>query len=180
MDEERKVRRKLAGQLGIIAVLVVCLCVTTFALAYPSVTVGGNVFQMGKVQINLNDGESILQADHFEPGATALGTFFVENQSSIPVHCRLYLENVSGDLAQVLDMTLKCGDEILYSGTPEAFTKEHAAVLETALAVKEKREFLIMVHYPESAGNTQKGTSLSFDITVDAVQTKNNPDKLFA
>ena len=45
--------------------------------------------------------------------------------------------------------------------------------------IKEKRYLKIRIHFPEEAGNEAQNLTISFDIAAQAVQTKNNPDKLF-
>lgn len=70
MDEEKKMHRKLVAGIVTIVVLAVGLCITTFALLYPMVSVNDNQFQMGTVRLNLNDNKPIIQEDLFEPGIT--------------------------------------------------------------------------------------------------------------
>ena len=52
---ETKTVKKLTGGIIAIIVLAVCLCITTFALVYASVSVENNLFRTGEVKINLND-----------------------------------------------------------------------------------------------------------------------------
>ena len=47
------------------------------------------------------------------------------------------------------------------------------------LKLHERRELTISFHYPEEAGNGGQAQYLSFDLKADAVQTKNNPNRLF-
>ena len=47
------------------------------------------------------------------------------------------------------------------------------------LRLHERRELTISFHYPEEAGNGGQAQYLSFDLKADAVQTKNNPNRLF-
>lgn len=54
----------------------------------------------------------------FEPGMTVKKDFFIENDSTGTVYYRLYFAGVSGDLADVLEVTVKDGNKTLYSGTP--------------------------------------------------------------
>lgn len=180
MAEDKKVRRKLAGALVAVIVLALGLCVTTFALLLPMVSVEDNHFQMGTVKINLNDGKPIIQAERFEPGITVQKTFFLQNESTIDTYCELCLENIQGDLADILDMTLAEGDQILYEGKPSGLTRDSALLIPGVLAVNQRRTFTVTFHYPETAGNQGQSKDLSFDVTAIAVQTKNNPDRLFS
>jgi hypothetical protein len=47
------------------------------------------------------------------------------------------------------------------------------------LAVGEKRCYTLSVYLPKEAGNSAQNLALYFDFTADAVQSKNNPNKLF-
>ena len=53
------------------------------------------------------------------------------------------------------------------------FEKKIFAIILTANTLK------IYFHFPENEGNRNQGTKMSFDIVAEAVQTKNNPNKLF-
>ena len=54
--------RKLKIEIAIIAVLMVCLCVTTVALALSQVTTK-NTFQTDAIDIILNNGQKIIDED---------------------------------------------------------------------------------------------------------------------
>ena len=47
------------------------------------------------------------------------------------------------------------------------------------LRLQERRNLTVYFHYPESAENRTQNLTLSFDLCADAVQTKNNANKLF-
>ena len=51
---ENKTAKKLTASVAAIIILAVCLCITTFALVYSTVTVDNNLFQTGEIKINLN------------------------------------------------------------------------------------------------------------------------------
>lgn len=76
--------KKLSASIAAVVLLAVCLCVTTFALAYSLVSVDGNRFQTGSVQIDLNGGKPVITADEFrfEPGMTVEKPFYIENQGT--------------------------------------------------------------------------------------------------
>ena len=173
--------KKMKASIAAIIVLAVCLGITTFALLYPKVTVDRNFFQTGKIAINLNDGKPVIEEQEFlfEPGMTVEKKFFLENEGTWDVYYKLYLDQVGGNLADVLNVTIQEGDQILYSGTAAELTRENAATADDVLKQKERREFTITFHYPETAGNSGQGQYLAFDLKANAVQTKNNPQKLF-
>ena len=103
MSETKTAKRLTGGIIAIIA-LAVCLCITTFALVYASVSVENNLFHTGEVKINLNDGKPVIREHEFlfEPGMTVVKDFFIENDSTWDVYYRLYLDNVTGGLSDVL------------------------------------------------------------------------------
>ena len=69
MRQEKTVK-KLSFSIAAIIVLSVCLCVTTFALIYSTVTVGENLFGTGEVKIDLNGGNPVIRGQRipFPPG----------------------------------------------------------------------------------------------------------------
>lgn len=178
---ETKTAKKLTGSIAAIVILAICLCVTTFALVYASVSVENNLFHTGEVKINLNDGEPVIREHEFlfEPGMTVKKDFFIENNSTWEVYYRLYFDNVSGGLADVLEITVKDGDKILYSGTANELTKQNVVAADDTLKIGQKRNLTVYFHYPETGGNETQNLDLTFTMCAEATQTKNNPNKLF-
>ncbi len=178
---DTKTSKKLTG--GIIAILVlsICLAITTFALVYASVSVENNLFRTGEVKINLNDGEPVIQKHEFifEPGMTVKKDFFIENESTWDVYYRLYLDNVSGGLADVLTVTVKDGDKTLYSGTANELSKQKVSAADDMLRVGQRRDLTVYFHFPERKGNETQNLDLTFTLCAEATQTKNNPNRLF-
>ena len=174
--------KRLTGGIVAIVVLAVCLLITTLALVYATVSVDNNLFHTGEVNINLNDGQPIIREQEFlfEPGMTVKKEFFIENDSTWDVYYKLYLDNVSGGLADVLTVTIRDGDKILYSGTADELTKQNVVAAEDTLKVKERKLLTAVFHFPEEKGNDTQNRSLTFTMCADATQTKNNPNKLFA
>lgn len=178
---ETKLFRKFTMSIIIIIILLICLCITTYALARESVYVADNYFHTGTIDINLNDGKPVIKEREyiFEPGMTVKKDFFVENNSSWDVYYKLYLENIEGELADVLIITIKDGDEVLYSGKATELTRKKVEATDDSLAVNERKDLEIFFHYPTHEGNDTQDQLLMFDMVAEAVQTKNNPDKLF-
>ena len=181
MDKANKTAKKLTASVAAVIVLAICLCITTFALVYSTVAVNNNLFQTGEIRVNLNDGRPVIEEHEFlfEPGMTVEKKFFLENQSSWDVYYRLYLDNVEGGLADVLDVSICDGETVLYSGKAIDLTKEKVGAADDILRLHERRELTVSFHYPESAGNKTQSLYLSFTMSADAVQTKNNPQRLF-
>lgn len=181
MEKTDKTTVKIKKSIAAVVILFICLAATTFALIYSMVKVEDNVFQTGEVEIDLNDGQPVIE-DHmflFEPGMTVEKYFFVENKGTCDIYYRLYFDNVKGKLADVLDVTVKDGQAVLFSGKASELTKNEAAKDTTPLMTGERRNLTILFHYPEAAGNSTQGEWLSFELVADATQTRNNPDMIF-
>ncbi len=178
---ENKTAKRLTGGIIAIVALAVCLCITTFALVYASVSVENNLFHTGKVKINLNDGKPVIREHEFifEPGMTVKKDFFIENDSTWDVYYRIYLENVSGGLADVLEITVKDGDRALYSGTASELTQQNVTAADDTLKIGQKRNLTVYFHFPEDKGNETQNLDLTFTMCAEATQTKNNPNRLF-
>ena len=179
---ETKTAKRLTGGIIAIIVLAVCLCITTFALVYASVSVENNLFHTGEVRINLNDGKPVIREHEFlfEPGMTVVKDFFIENDSTDEIYYKLYFDNVEGNLANVLEITVKDGDKTLYSGTAESLTRDSVSAADDTLKVSQKKDLSIYFYYPTSAGNDTQNNTLTFDFCADGVQTRNNPQKSFS
>lgn len=181
MDKANKTAKKLTASVVAVIILAVCLCITTFALVYSTVAVDNNLFQTGTIQIDLNGGQPVITEDEylFEPGMTVEKPFYIENQGTWDVYYKLYFDNVEGGLADVLEVEIRDGDTVLFGGKIADLTKETVGAADDILKLNERRELTISFHYPEEAGNSGQAQYLSFDLKADAVQTKNNPNRLF-
>ena len=91
MKRSSKTKKRLKGSIVAVIVLAISLCITTYAIVWASVSVNENVFQTGKVQINLNDGKPVIEEREFlfEPGMTVQKNFFIENESTCEVYYKL-------------------------------------------------------------------------------------------
>lgn len=174
--------KKLTVSIATVIILAVCLCITTFALIWATVSVENNLFHTGTVKVNLNDGKPVIEEHEFlfEPGMTVKKDFFIENQSTWDVYYKLYFTDVEGGLADVLEITVKDGDKILYSGKASELTRENAGAANDVLKLNERRNLTVYFHFPEEAGNSMQNLVLTFSMSADATQTKNNPNKLFS
>ncbi|MCI9449373.1 MAG: hypothetical protein HFE30_03870 [Clostridiales bacterium] len=178
---QKTTSQKLKASIVTVIVLAICLCITTFALIWATVSVENNLFHTGIVRINLNDGRPVIEEHEFifEPGMTVKKDFFIENESTWDVYYKLYFTDVEGGLADVLEITVKDGNKVLYSGKASDLTKENAGAANDVLKLNERRELTAYFHFPEEAGNEAQNLVLTFSMSADAVQTKNNPNKLF-
>lgn len=181
MSNDNKAVKKLTGGIITIILLAICLCITTFALVWATVSVDNNLFHTGTVQINLNDGKPVIEEHEFlfEPGMTVKKDFFIENQSTWDVYYKLYFDHVEGGLSDVLEITVKDGDKTLYHGTAAELSSTDVGAADDILRLNERRELSVYFHFPEESGNVAQNLTLTFDMCADAVQTKNNPERLF-
>ena len=92
MTNRSEAEKKLTRGIITAIILAVCLCITTFALVWETVSVENNLFHTGTVKINLNDGKPVIEEHEFlfEPGMTVKKDFFIENQSTCDVYYKLY------------------------------------------------------------------------------------------
>ncbi|MDO4618571.1 MAG: hypothetical protein Q4B31_03500 [Clostridia bacterium] len=173
--------KKLTASFALIIVLSVCFAATTFALVDSMVKVRDNIFMTGSVGINLNDKKAIITENEFlfEPGMTVKKDFFVENEGSAEIYYKLYFDNVSGGLSDVLQIKICDGSKVLYEGTASELSKANVSAADDILRVGERRDLEMYFHFPEDAGNSAKHMTLSFDFAADAVQIKNNSLKEF-
>ena len=171
---------KLILSVIILIILLVTLSFVTFSLVYSIVSVDSNIFRTGSVSINLNDGAPVIEAEdsNFAPGMIIEEEFFIQNDSTYSVYYKLYFQNLEGDMADVLKVTIYKGDEILYEGAPSDLTKDKVKAANDELLINERRELRIVFVFPEEAGNLIDPV-LKFDLCADATQTKNNPEKIF-
>ena len=178
---DTRTAKKLTGGIVAIIILAVCLSITTFALVYASVSVENNLFHTGVVKINLNNGEPVIQEHEFlfEPGMTVKKDFFIENESTWDVYYKIYLDNVSGGLADVLTVTIRDGEKVLYTGTANELTRQNVIAADDTLKIGQRRSLTVIFHYPEDKGNDTQNLDLNFTMCAESTQTKNNPNKLF-
>ena len=191
MNTTKVTARQLRRGIVAIVLLLAGLCATSLALIFASVRVNENWFETGGVRLNLNDGMAVIQnMDHFEPGATLKRDFFLKNESTDRVYYKLYFDQISGGLADVVEVKITGkmnagfpwtdipADMVLYSGRVSELTRaDVTGVGELALA--ETKEFSIFFHFPEDAGNSAQDLTLKFTLCAEATQTRNNPDKEF-
>lgn len=179
----RNLPRRIRINIATIIVLAICLCITTFALV-ASTVVKDNIFETGKIDIELTgedgtDNNKIIEGGYlFEPGMTVVKPAYVTNKGTWAVYCKLYFKEIKGDLADILDVTIKDkdADKVLYTGKLSGFNKGKNVVDTSPIPVGTKKEYTVIFRYPEAEGNAGQGKTLEFTMDATAVQTKNNTD----
>ena len=181
MDKSGMTKRKAVFSVVAIVVLFCMLALTTYALIASFVSVEDNRFVTGTVSIELNDGKPVFDGSdlNIEPGYTIVRDFTVKNTGTADVYYRLYLENVEGILQEVLSFSIYEGDELLFSGSSDMLNRESPCESHTVLSAGETRTLTAVVKMADTAGNIYQTGGITFDMTADAVQSKNNPNKVF-
>ena len=180
----RKDRRlaRMLGTLILLALVLSALFVSVYAATWLGVDVKNNYFHTGTVKINLNDGNPITNDEmfrRFEPGMTVNTSFFVQNESTDAVYYKLYMKDVEGSLADVLEVSILDGSDILYTGKVTDCTRIGVGQATETLALNERKELTVSFYFPREAGNEYQDKHLRFVLCADAVQTKNNPEGVF-
>ena len=208
--------KKLLISIIIIIIFMVCFVSTTFALIYNKVTVEDNYYQTGVVKVSISELQKIDKEDIndslpinsdsndidlddflFEPGMIVVKAFTVTNESSCDVYYRLYLDELEGDLADVIEITItiddddnvSSNDKVLFSNViasnlskdsinDDDFIKDNPNSIDELEEGKSK-SYKIYFHYPSDSNNSGQDKSLSFKLSVEATQTKNNTDREF-
>lgn len=185
------VPKKLIIAVATVVALLLALGLATYALSRSvEVSVKDNSFTTGSIGVNLNDGDPVITPEEFrfEPGMTVKKNFFIENPKedesgaivgSGDVYYKIYLDEVEGDLADVLIITVAHGEDTLYKGTASNFTQGNAKVADDVLKLDQRHNLTITFYYPKEAGNDTQNDTLSFRLMAVAVQTKNNDEKAF-
>ena len=206
--------KKLMISIITIIIVTVCFLSTTFALIYDSVSVKDNYYQTGMVDVYISNLQKINKEDIndslpidsesndielddfiFEPGMTVVKSFYIENRSTCDVYYRLYLDELKGDLANIIEITITIDDDdnnssndtVLFSNVKASnlskdsindFIKDNPNSIDELDKGKSK-SYKIYFHYPSDSSNVGQDKSLSFKLSVEATQTKNNTDKEF-
>ncbi len=178
--KENRTSRKLSFKLIGITILLLSTCMLALAISLEKIKIEDNVFQIGNIDINLNNGQAIINNDFLlEPGATIEKDFFIENVGSSPAYFKLYFKDIEGKLAEILDVKIKENDKVLYSGKLADLTRFKVKVNDDILDAKEKKELKLIIKTPEDTPNAYQNSKLTFVLSADAVQTKNNDKKEF-
>lgn len=194
MKQKSNTKRKAYQSLIIIFILVVMLAATTYALALSFVSVDDNQFETGDVEIEINNGKAIFDDENLkiEPGYRLVKTFTVKNTGTADAYYRFYLENVEGSLQDSLIFSFYEGDvkdsladtnstvKPVLTGAAAELTKSDVAQGIGELQKGKEKTFTVLVKMKESAGNTYQGGYISFNLTAEAVQSRNNPNRVFS
>lgn len=180
MQNNQQTGKKLRTSIIAIVILSICLCIITFALVWSMAWVNNNFFSTGKVDIDINDGKPVIEEYEylFKPGMKVVKEFYIQNNSTCEVFYKIYFDDITGGLADVIKVTIRDDKQVLFSGKPNELTKQMVSSANDPLRLKEKKELKIEFYYPKESKST-KNPTLTFTLCADAVQTKNNPNREF-
>lgn len=178
---EHNLKKQLTMMIVAVVLLSVGLTVTSFALASSIAQVRNNRFAMSMgVNLNINGDEPIVDMTDmlYEPGATYVSTFSIANLSAFDVWYRVYFTDVNGALKDYITVTIKEADgTVLCKGRMSELSADKVEV--GVLKAKEEKTLSIEFYFSSEAGNAAQGQTVSFNITANATQKQNNPDKDF-
>jgi hypothetical protein len=178
---EQKLKKKLTVMIVTVVLLSIGLAITSFALAVSIAQVRNNRFSMSMgVELNINNGKPVVDVTDvvFAPGETYESEFPISNLGTFDVWYRVYFTDVDGVLKDYITVTIKEADgTVLCKGTMSELGSDKVAV--SSLAAGEEKVLTIEFYFSADAGNVAQGQTVSFNITANATQKKNNPDKDF-
>ena len=178
---EQNLKKKLTVMIVTVVLLSLGLAITSFALASSIAQVRNNRFAMSMgVELAINDGQPVVDVTDmvYEPGGTYVSEFSIANLGTFDVWYRVYFTDVKGVLKDYITVTIKEADgTVLCKGTMSELSSDKVAV--SSLAAGEKKTLTIEFYFSSEAGNAAQGQSVSFNITANATQKQNNPNKDF-
>ena len=178
---EQNLKKKLTVMIVTVVLLSLGLAITSFALASSIAQVRNNRFAMSMgVELAINDGQPVVDVTDmvYEPGGTYVSEISIANLGTFDVWYRVYFTDVNGALKDYITVTIKEADgTVLCKGTMSELSSDKVAV--SSLAAGEKKTLTIEFYFSSEAGNAAQGQSVSFNITANATQKQNNPNKDF-
>lgn len=137
-------------------------------------------FRSNKVEISFNEGTSLMESPaSLSPGETWSKHTSIENTGKSSIYYRFYLDKLDGQLKDYIELCVMLNGNVCFEGLATEFNVKNAVVGEEALSKGEKVDILIVVFLSDDTVINDENAGFSFDIKVDAVQSKNNPDKIF-
>jgi hypothetical protein len=123
------------------------------------------------VKLNVNDGKPIFEENDFpfEPGRTIKKEFFIENQSSRNVYYRIYFDNIQGQLADVIIVTIKNEEKILYSGKIKALIRNSKPIIDDILKNGQRRYLTAYFYLPEIKMDVEQNYDLAFTLCAETI-----------
>lgn len=146
----------------------------TFVIKVAGLDADTVVISTADVSINMNDGHPILSQYEYEYWNGITEEFFITNDSTVPVYARLYLDNVSGSLADSVTVSVYDGDTNFGAVWNKGAGGRLFVALPNVLRIWERKD-LTVVFSVESGAHGE----MQFQLACDIVQTTNNPECIY-
>lgn len=178
---EQTLKKKLYIMIVTVVLLVCGLTITSIALANSIAEVRNNHFAMGAgVKLVINHGNPVVDVTDvvYEPGSTYQSEFPIANLSTFDVWYRVYFTDVDGVLKDYITVTIKEADGTeLCKGTINELNSDKTSI--SSLAAGEEKTLYISFYFSPEADNITQNQHVSFNITANATQKPNNPNRDF-
>lgn len=146
----------------------------TFVIKVAGLDADTVVISTANVSINMNNGAPILSQYEFEYWNGITEEFFIENDSTVPVYARLYLDNVSGSLADSVTVSVYDGDTNLGAVWNKGAGGRLFAEIPNVLRIWERKDLTVTFSVESGAHG-----EMQFQLACDIVQTTNNPGHIY-
>lgn len=178
--------KKFFRSIVTLVLLIIGLTITTMALMRETLQLNEHTFETGRMKINLNNGQKLKFRDvngndiaYFEPGMTVVSDFFVRNEGTNDMYYRFYFDQVEGELAEVVHVTILDGNEIIFEGDMRNMDRKHSSAVDDVLAISESKTLTIMFTVDPDTGNQYMSKYLAFALNAEGTQVRNNPNREF-
>ena len=86
---------------------------------------------------------------------------------------------MSGDLVNVLSITIKDGDRTIFTGNMKDMDRTHTQPVDDVLSINEQKTLTIIFSFDEEADNRYMSKELAFALMAEGTQVRNNPNREF-
>ena len=148
----------------------------TFVIKVAGLDADTVVISTADVSINMNDGRPILSQYDYDNWNGVAEQFFITNDSTVSVYARLYLDDVSGSLADSVTVSV-CDYE---DGTNFGAVWNKGAggrlfaALPNALGIGQRKDLTVAFSVESGAHG-----EMQFTLACDIVQTTNNSEHIY-
>lgn len=95
------------------------------------------------------------------------------------MYYKIYFDQVSGDLVNVLSITIKDGNRTIFTGNMKDMDRTHTQPVDDVLSINEQKTLTIIFSFDEEADNRYMSKELSFALMAEGTQVRNNPNREF-
>lgn len=148
----------------------------TFVIKVAGLDADTVVISTADVSINMNDGDPIAMPFEWDNWNGVQKPFFITNDSTVSVYARLYLDNVSGSLADSVTVSVHDYEDDTNFGSVwnKGAGGRLFVALPNVLRIGERKN-LTVVFSVESGAHGE----MQFQLACDIVQTTNNPEGIY-